>query len=46
MESVKDEINKDINALSYLAKLDEGMIWDSYKEAVPMAIAEVVPANY
>ena len=35
-----------MNDLSYLEKLDEPMIWDSYKEAVPMAIAEVDPTKY
>ena len=46
MEGLRDEINKDITSLSYLEKLDETMIWDSYKEAVPMAIAEIVQEEY
>jgi hypothetical protein len=40
MEGFKEAINKDITALSYLEDIDEQMIWDSYKEAVPFAISE------
>ena len=46
MECNREQIDKDITALSYLEKLDEKMIWDSYKEAVPMAMAEIVHEKY
>ena len=46
MEDLREQIDIDVTALSYLEKLDETMIWDSYKEVVPMAIAEVVPGEY
>ena len=46
MEGLREQIEKDIKALSYLEKLDEGMIWDSYKEAVPMAMAEIAQEEY
>ena len=32
--------------LSYLENLDESLIWDSYKDAVPMAVAEFDPDKY
>ena len=41
MQGLKEQIRLDITALSYLEKLDEEMIWESYKQAVPMALAEV-----
>ena len=43
MDGLKEAINKDITALSYLEDIDDQMIWDSYKEAVPFAIAEHDP---
>ena len=46
MEGLREQTEKDITALSYLEKLDEGMIWDSYKEAVPMAMAEIAQDEY
>ena len=46
MESLREQTEKDITALSYLEKLDERMIWDSYKEAVPMAMAEIAQDEY
>ncbi len=46
MESLKKDIDNYVTDLSYLEKLDEAMIWDSYKEGVPLAIAEVDPAHY
>ena len=46
MEGLREQIEKDITVLSYLEKLDEGMIWDSYKEAVPMAMAEIAQDEY
>ena len=41
MEGLREQIEKDVTALSYLELLDEGIIWHSYKEAVPMAMAEI-----
>jgi len=46
MEGLREQTVKDITALSYLERLDEGMIWDSYKEVVPMAIAEIAQDEY
>jgi hypothetical protein len=46
MEDLKDSLNKEITALYYLEKLDEAMIWNSYREVVPMTIAEVDPTKY
>ena len=46
MESLREQTEKDIADLSYLEKLDEGMIWDLYKEAVPMAMAEIAQDEY
>ena len=46
MECLREQIEIDFATLSYLEKLDEKMIWDSYKEAVPMAMAEIVHEKY
>lgn len=46
MEDLREAIDKDLTSLQYLENLDETMIWDSYKLAVPMAIAEVDPEKY
>ena len=46
MECLREQIEIDIATLSYLEKLDEKMIWDSYKEVVPLAMAEIVHEKY
>ena len=46
MEGLKAQIKDEVAELSYLEGLCEEMIWDSYKDAVPMAIAEVDPKDY
>ena len=46
MECLREQIEIDIATLSYLEKLDEKIIWDSYKEVVPLAMAEIVHEKY
>ena len=46
MEGLREQTEKEITALSYLEKLDESMIWESYKEAVPMAMAEIAQDDH
>jgi hypothetical protein len=46
IEGLKGVINTNIASLSYLEDIDDQMIFDSYKEAVPFAISEHDPSRY